>query len=73
MLMCLLITKRFASPINFDGFTIGLSDPQLAYFAQNIPDWDHHTIVGCSQKLEKPYLRLTSVGAFSQSSFKRWV
>ncbi|KAH9444074.1 hypothetical protein MJO28_013589 [Puccinia striiformis f. sp. tritici] len=31
-----------------------------ADYQKNIPDWDHHTIVGCSQKLEKPYLRLTS-------------
>jgi len=35
--------------------------PQVsADYQKNIPDWDHHTIVGCCQKLEKPYLRLTS-------------
>jgi len=28
---------------------------------QNVIDWDQHTIVGKSQKLEKPYLRLTTV------------
>ncbi len=27
----------------------------------NVIDWDEHTIVGTSQQLEKPYLRLTSV------------
>lgn len=31
-----------------------------ADYQKNIPDWDRHTIVGCSQRLEKPYLRLTS-------------
>lgn len=29
--------------------------------AQNVIDWDKHTIVGTSKKLEKPFLRLTSV------------
>ncbi len=29
--------------------------------AQNVIDWDKHTIVGTSTKLEKPYLRLTEV------------
>ncbi len=28
---------------------------------QNVIDWDKHTIVGTNQRLEKPYLRLTSV------------
>lgn len=28
---------------------------------QNVIDWDQHTIVGRSTKLEKPYLRLTTV------------
>ena len=28
---------------------------------QNVIDWDTHTIVGTSTKLEKPYLRLTEV------------
>lgn len=28
---------------------------------QNVIDWDEHTVVGTSTKLEKPYLRLTSV------------
>ncbi|MBW0460579.1 hypothetical protein O181_000294 [Austropuccinia psidii MF-1] len=31
-----------------------------ADYQKNIPDWDQHTIVGCCQRLEKPYLRLTS-------------
>lgn len=29
--------------------------------SQNVIDWDQYTIVGRSTKLEKPYLRLTSV------------
>ena len=29
--------------------------------AQNVIDWDKHTIVGTSTALEKPYLRLTTV------------
>ncbi|CAH7685831.1 SAC3/GANP/Nin1/mts3/eIF-3 p25 family-domain-containing protein [Phakopsora pachyrhizi] len=37
------------------------SFPQVSFdYQKNIPDWDRHTIVGCSQRLEKPYLRLTS-------------
>ncbi|KAG0151814.1 hypothetical protein CROQUDRAFT_667797 [Cronartium quercuum f. sp. fusiforme G11] len=31
-----------------------------ADYQRNIPDWDRYTIVGRSQNLEKPYLRLTS-------------
>jgi hypothetical protein len=30
---------------------------------QNVIDWDKHTIKGTNQKLEKKYLRLTSVGS----------
>lgn len=30
----------------------------------DVIDWDKHTIVGTSTKLEKSYLRLTSVGVF---------
>lgn len=29
--------------------------------SQNVIDWDRQTIVGTSTKLEKPFLRLTSV------------
>jgi hypothetical protein len=36
---------------------------QVCFFAdsQNVMDWDHHTIRGTSTRLEKSYLRLTSV------------
>jgi hypothetical protein len=33
----------------------------LHHVRQNVIDWDKHTIVGTSTKLEKKYLRLTSV------------
>ena len=33
-------------------------DPDVA--DPNVIDWDEHTVVGVSTKLEKPYLRLTS-------------
>ncbi|EPQ31214.1 uncharacterized protein PFL1_01401 [Pseudozyma flocculosa PF-1] len=33
-------------------------DPEVA--DPNVIDWDEHTVVGLSTKLEKPYLRLTS-------------
>ncbi|KAK4046619.1 hypothetical protein OIO90_006489 [Microbotryomycetes sp. JL221] len=32
-----------------------------AHYDPNVIDWDKHTIVGTSTKLEKPFLRLTSV------------
>ncbi|KAK4047421.1 hypothetical protein OIV83_005468 [Microbotryomycetes sp. JL201] len=32
-----------------------------AHYDPNVIDWDKHTIVGTSAKLEKPFLRLTSV------------
>ena len=35
---------------------------------QNVIDWDKHTIKGTNQKLEKKYLRLTSVGHYSEWS-----
>ncbi|GAA5862281.1 hypothetical protein JCM1840_001707 [Sporobolomyces johnsonii] len=36
--------------------------PELeAVYDPNVIDWDQHTIVGTSTKLEKPYLRLTSL------------
>ncbi|KAI5478914.1 nuclear export factor [Pseudohyphozyma bogoriensis] len=44
-----------------------VASPYTAYstpepeFDSNVLDWDKHTIVGTSQKLEKPYLRLTSL------------
>ncbi|KAA1082165.1 hypothetical protein PGTUg99_024768 [Puccinia graminis f. sp. tritici] len=59
-----------ATTSSVHGLHITIYDEGDAYanvsadYQKNIPDWDHHTIVGCSQKLEKPYLRLTSVGAF---------
>lgn len=34
----------------------------------DVIDWDAHTIVGTSTKLEKPYLRLTSVSVLNQMS-----
>jgi hypothetical protein len=39
--------------------------------AQDVIDWDRHTIVGTSIKLEKPYLRLTSVRVLSDSPESR--
>ncbi|GAA5871909.1 hypothetical protein JCM16303_000912 [Sporobolomyces ruberrimus] len=40
----------------------GLSTPDSeAVSDPNVIDWDQHTIVGTSKKLEKPYLRLTTV------------
>ncbi|TNY19362.1 SAC3/GANP/Nin1/mts3/eIF-3 p25 family-domain-containing protein [Rhodotorula diobovata] len=36
-------------------------DSDLAVYDPNVIDWDQHTIVGKSQKLEKPYLRLTTL------------
>ena len=36
----------------------GFMDPDVA--DPNVIDWDEHTVVGVSTKLEKPYLRLTS-------------
>jgi len=40
-----------------------MSSPYIIIFAdnQNVIDWDKHTIKGTSTKLEKSYLRLTSV------------
>jgi hypothetical protein len=34
----------------------------LLALAEDGIDWDEYTIIGTSQSLEKPYLRLTSVG-----------
>lgn len=34
----------------------------------DVIDWDAHTIVGTSTKLEKPYLRLTSVSVFKPNN-----
>ncbi|GAA6028619.1 hypothetical protein JCM8097_007314 [Rhodosporidiobolus ruineniae] len=40
----------------------GVSTPEPdATYDPNVIDWDQHTIVGRSTKLEKPYLRLTSL------------
>ncbi|BGP17664.1 hypothetical protein JCM10213_004648 [Rhodosporidiobolus nylandii] len=39
---------------------IATPDSEAAY-DPNVIDWDQHTIVGKSTKLEKPYLRLTSL------------
>ncbi|GAA5952085.1 hypothetical protein JCM21900_006246 [Sporobolomyces salmonicolor] len=40
----------------------GSATPELeAVYDPNVIDWDQHTIVGTSTKLEKPYLRLTSL------------
>ncbi|GAA6063359.1 hypothetical protein JCM10212_004405 [Sporobolomyces blumeae] len=40
----------------------GISTPDSeAVYDPNVIDWDKHTIVGTSTKLEKPYLRLTSL------------
>jgi hypothetical protein len=38
---------------------------------QNVIDWDKHTIKGTSTKLEKSYLRLTSVRHFPTSIAER--
>ncbi|CEQ41195.1 SPOSA6832_02902 [Sporobolomyces salmonicolor] len=44
------------------GVYSGSATPELeAVYDPNVIDWDQHTIVGTSTKLEKPYLRLTSV------------
>ncbi|GAA5854626.1 hypothetical protein JCM3766R1_003126 [Sporobolomyces carnicolor] len=40
----------------------GISTPDSeAVYDPNVIDWDQHTIVGSSTKLEKPYLRLTTL------------
>ncbi|GAA5930200.1 Thp3p [Sporobolomyces koalae] len=39
---------------------IGAPDTEAVY-DPNVIDWDQHTIVGTSSKLEKPYLRLTTL------------
>lgn len=39
--------------------------------AQNVIDWDKHTIVGTNPKLEKPYLRLTEVSRPAASRLRR--
>ncbi|GAA5939711.1 hypothetical protein JCM3775_001606 [Rhodotorula graminis] len=39
----------------------GMAMDTDAVYDPNVIDWDQHTIVGKSQKLEKPYLRLTTL------------
>ncbi|SPO31081.1 related to THP3 homolog C2A9.11c [Ustilago trichophora] len=46
--------SKYSTPISGLQFTdTEVADP-------NVIDWDEHTVVGTSSKLEKPYLRLTS-------------
>ncbi|KAH9821885.1 SAC3/GANP/Nin1/mts3/eIF-3 p25 family-domain-containing protein [Melampsora americana] len=39
---------------------ITIYDDVTEDYQKNIPDWDHHTIVGHAKTVEKPYLRLTA-------------
>lgn len=49
--------------------TTGLSTPEPeGVYDPNVIEWDQQTIVGTSSKLEKPFLRLTSVNCDSPSS-----
>ncbi|GAA5867889.1 hypothetical protein JCM8547_003406 [Rhodosporidiobolus lusitaniae] len=44
----------------YDSYRTATPDSEASY-DPNVIDWDQYTIVGRSQKLEKPYLRLTSL------------
>ncbi|BGP41405.1 hypothetical protein JCM10449v2_005385 [Rhodotorula kratochvilovae] len=47
---------------SYGTYVSGMSTPEPeAVYDPNVIDWDQHTIVGKSQKLEKPYLRLTTL------------
>ncbi|KDN53425.1 hypothetical protein K437DRAFT_292345 [Tilletiaria anomala UBC 951] len=50
--------KRAPAGISMGAGMPTFSDPDVA--DPNVIDWDEHTVVGTSTKLEKPYLRLTS-------------
>ncbi|GAA6003745.1 hypothetical protein JCM10207_003578 [Rhodosporidiobolus poonsookiae] len=46
---------------SYGAYNGGSTPDAEATYDPNVIDWDMHTIVGKSQKLEKPYLRLTSL------------
>lgn len=48
-------------PVRDISAAVVTSSDLIVINAQNVPNWDHDTIVGTSQDVLRPYFRLTSV------------